>query len=200
MWHQSVLTNFKNQDPNITTKIKIRKKKNKKTNPSSQPVSAALHRCFGNWELHRGYWQLTTTEIFFFKWFLMSRPNIIHTFSQPQTMSSDNLGKGKPETKQDREGVITHSHFELCHPPPSVFEPLVMREHLVLRGYSGSCFDFSRGQWNKILLFYMDVCCQLHKALPSPCLPSLRLGSPGMSRHVTHLWYKGFDFDVRGLG
>lgn len=43
-------------------------------------------------------------------------------------MSSDNSGKGKPETKQHHKGIIIYRHSQLGYMPPSVFEPCMMRE------------------------------------------------------------------------
>ena len=43
-------------------------------------------------------------------------------------MSSDNSGKGKPETKQHHKGIIIYRHFQLGYTPHSAFEPCVMRE------------------------------------------------------------------------
>lgn len=43
-------------------------------------------------------------------------------------MSSDNSGKGKPETKQHHKGIIIYRHFQPRYPPHSVFEPCMMRE------------------------------------------------------------------------
>lgn len=38
-------------------------------------------------------------------------------------MSSDNSGKGEPETKQHHKGIITYRHFQLRYMPRGVFEP-----------------------------------------------------------------------------
>lgn len=49
-------------------------------------------------------------------------------------MSSDNSGKGKPETKQHHKGILIYRHFQLRYTPRSVFEPCMMREALPTLG------------------------------------------------------------------
>lgn len=65
-------------------------------------------------------------------------------------MSSDNSGKGKPETKQHHKGIITYRHFQLCCTPHSVFEPCVMRELLHTPGNSpGAVLTSTEGSETK---------------------------------------------------
>lgn len=65
-------------------------------------------------------------------------------------MSSDNSGKGKPETKQHHKGIITYRHFQLCCMPHSVFEPCVMRELLHTPGNSpGAVLTSTEGSETK---------------------------------------------------
>lgn len=65
-------------------------------------------------------------------------------------MSSDNSGKGKPETKQHHKGIITYRHFQLCCTPLSVFEPCVMRELLHTPGNSpGAVLTSTEGSETK---------------------------------------------------
>lgn len=60
-------------------------------------------------------------------------------------MSSDNPGKGRPETKQHHKGIIIHRHFQPRYTPHGVFERGMMRALAHSREYSWSCFYFDRG-------------------------------------------------------
>lgn len=69
-------------------------------------------------------------------------------------MSSDNSGKGKPETKQHHKGIILYRHFQLCYTPPSAFEPQMMREAACTPGNSlGAVFPPTEGNETKFFGF-----------------------------------------------
>lgn len=69
-------------------------------------------------------------------------------------MSSDNSGKGKPETKQHHKGIIIYRHFQLRYTPRSVFEPCVMREPFHTPGNTlGAVFPSTEGSETKFFGF-----------------------------------------------
>lgn len=69
-------------------------------------------------------------------------------------MSSDNSGKGKPETKQHHKGIITYRHFQLRYTPHSVFEPWMMREPFHTPGNTlGAVFTSTEGSETKFFGF-----------------------------------------------
>lgn len=69
-------------------------------------------------------------------------------------MSSDNSGKGKPETKQHHKGIIIYRHFQLRCTPRSVFEPCVMREPFHTPGNTlGAVFTSTEGSETKFFGF-----------------------------------------------
>lgn len=123
-------------------------------------------------------------------------------------MSSDNSGKGKPETKQHHKGIIIYRHFQLCYTPPSAFEPRVMREPARTPGNTlGAVFPSTEG--NETKFFGFRYALDTGSTEPYPFFgvyhPSgLHLGGHGpgcdMPRCAPHLQRKVLNLGTRSFG
>lgn len=99
-------------------------------------------------------------------------------------MSSDNSGKGKPETKQHHKGILIHRHFQLRYTPRSVFEPCMMREALHTLGNSlGTVLTSTEESETKFFGFRYVFSAGSTKLWLSFCLSIHQghLGDPGKS-------------------
>lgn len=114
-------------------------------------------------------------------------------------MSSDNSGKGKPETKQHHKGIITYRHFQLRYTPHSAFEPRMMRGPACTPGDTlGAVLTSTEGSETKFFGFgYVFVAGSKELCLFCVYHPSgLHLGGRGWAvtcRCAPHLQSRGLD-------